>query len=165
MSTSSTDPPGDPPPRLLEVGRIVRAHGIRGEVVVELVTDRLERVAPGAVLVGPAGELRVEASRPHQGRWLVGFAGVAGRDDAEALRGGVLRAAALDDPGTLWVHDLIGGTVVDADGEERGTVVAVEANPASDLLVLGTGALVPLRFVTSATGGRIVVEAPPGLFD
>ena len=65
----------------------------------------------------------------------------------------------------LWVHDLVGAHVVEADGTERGTVTAVEANPASDLLVLDTGGLVPLRFVVFHEAGRVVIDPPAGLFD
>jgi 16S rRNA processing protein RimM len=55
--------------------------------------------------------------------------------------------------------------VVDQTGEDRGTVVAVEANPASDLLVLDSGALVPLRFVVTEGPGSLTVDVPAGLFD
>ena len=87
------------------------------------------------------------SSRPHQGRWIVVFAGVDGRDGAEALRGTRLSAPALEEEGALWVHELIGAEVVDVDGGSHGSVLAVEANPASDLLVLAGGHLVPLTFV------------------
>ena len=151
--------------RLLEVGRITRAHGVRGEVAVVLTTDRLERLAPGAVLHCRRGPLQVVTARPHQGGHLVGFAGVADRDAAEALRGLVLSAEPLDDPDELWVHELVGRRVVEGDGTVRGTVTALEANPASDLLVLDTGALVPLRFVVETADDRLVVDVPDGLFD
>ncbi|MDP8987484.1 MAG: ribosome maturation factor RimM, partial [Actinomycetota bacterium] len=59
----------DPP--LLEIGRVIRAHGIRGEVAVKLVTDRTERLAPGTVLVTAAGERQVAAARPHHDGFLV----------------------------------------------------------------------------------------------
>lgn len=151
----------DPP--LLEVGRVVKPHGIRGEVIVELVTDREERVAAGSVLGTDAGDLVVQAARPHQRRWIVSFEGVADRTAAERLRGVGLRAEPLDDPDALWVHELVGSHVVDAGGRSHGRVVAVEANPASDLLVLDGGGLVPLRFVVEAAPGRVTVEVPPGL--
>jgi 16S rRNA processing protein RimM len=78
-----------------------------------------------------------------------------------------LFAEPIDDPDTLFVHDLIGSTVVDAiTGAELGVVEAVEANPASDLLVLaGSGALIPVRFVTDRAPGRLTVEVPDGLLD
>jgi 16S rRNA processing protein RimM len=143
-----------------------RAHGIRGEVAVTLVTDRVERVAPGADLWVGERRLRVEASRPHQGRFLVCFAGVADRSAAEALHGEVLTAEPLEDPDVLWVHDLVGSEVVAAaDGARLGVVEAVEANPASDLLVLDGGGLVPLTFLVRAEAGRLVVDPPAGLLD
>ncbi len=149
--------------------------------MVELVTNRLERVAPGAGLVAsrPAGpsssrSLEVVRARPLHpgaaaahglGRWVVAFAGVEGIDQAERLRGAVLGAAPLEDEEALWVHRLVGTRVFDADGSDLGVVTAVEANPASDLLVLDGGALVPLRFVTGQGDGRITVDVPPGLLE
>ncbi|MEX2658523.1 MAG: ribosome maturation factor RimM [Acidimicrobiales bacterium] len=150
---------------LLEVGRIAKAHGIRGEVTVVLTTARLERLASGAVLHTRRGPLEVVTSRPHQGGHLVAFAGVSDRDAAEELRGLVLQAEPLDDPDELWVHDLVGREVVEVDGTTRGRVTALEVNPASDLLVLDSGALVPLTFVVDIDAERLVVDAPEGLFD
>lgn len=154
---------------LLEVGRIDKPHGVRGDVVVALTTTESIRVAVGAVLTTASGrELVVEASRPHQHRWIVTFAGVRGREGAEEVSGSALYAEPIvdDDPETLWVHELIGSDVVETDGTERGTVVSVHANPASDLLELSSGALVPLRFVTGRDErDRIVIDAPDGLFE
>lgn len=154
---------------LLEVGRIGKPHGLRGEVTVALTTTEAVRVAPGSVLVVDGRPLVVVASRPHQGRWIVAFEGMARREDADALVGSVLRAEALPDdhdPDALWVHELVGSEVVEADGTARGTVDAVQENPASDLLVLASGALVPLTFVVGRDDhGRVVVDVPPGLFE
>ena len=150
---------------LLEVGRVVRPHGLKGEVVVVLVTNRTERLAPGTVLSSDRGDLRVEASRPHQDRWVVAFEGVSDRDGADRLRGLVLRAEPIDDPDELWVHELTGAEVVDRAGRSHGRVREVEANPASDLLVLDDGRLVPLTFVVEHQPGRIVVDPPPGLLE
>jgi 16S rRNA processing protein RimM len=149
---------------MLEVGRITKPHGLRGDVIIELITDRDERVAAGAVLHGPAGPLTVERSSPHQGRWIVHLAGVGDREAAEALRGTVLRAEPVDDPEALWVHELIGAEVIDIGGTRRGRVVSVIANPASDLLELTDGTLVPVRFVTAHSPGLVRVDAPDGLF-
>jgi 16S rRNA processing protein RimM len=154
------------PPSLLEVGRIGRAHGLRGEVIVHLVTDRTERVAPGAVLHGPDGTFEVATSRPIKRGHVVQFVGVAGREQAEALAGTVLFAPPLDEAGVIWAHEVIGCVVIDAEGIERGTVTALQDNPASDLLVLDTGALVPLVFVVDGPrDGQVHVAVPPGLFD
>lgn len=151
---------------LLEVGRIHGAHGIRGEVTVSLVTDRSERVEPDAVLSTEHGPLKVISSRPHKGKWIVAFDGITTRTEAEAMQGTVLRAEAIEDSSdALWVHELVGAEVFCTAGIRRGEVVAVEANPASDLLVLDDGHLVPVRFVATAERGRLVVDAPAGLFD
>jgi 16S rRNA processing protein RimM len=160
-----TDRPAPPPGPVLEVGRVARAHGIRGSVVVDLVTDRHERLEPGSVLSTDEGDLTVVAARPFGRRWLVDFEGVADRNQAEQLAGSVLRAAAIEDPDELWVHDLVGREVVEADGTPRGPVVELQANPAADLLVLSSGALVPLTFVVDVSADRIVVDVPAGLFE
>ena len=136
-------------------------------MIVSLITDRDERVAPGSELRTKTGRvLRVESSKPHQNRWIVRFDGVLTRDDADALHGAALFAEPLDDPDAFWVHELIGAMVVDAaDGNTLGKVVSVEENPASDLLVLDGGGLIPLRFVVERESGRLVVDVPPGLLD
>ncbi|MDA8296488.1 MAG: ribosome maturation factor RimM [Actinomycetota bacterium] len=160
-------------PELLEVGRVVRPHGLRGEVVVDMVSNRAERLAEGAsftaTLADPGAAettLTVRAARPFQHRHLVVFAEVHSRDDAEAIRGARLRAPAIEDPDALFVHELVGATVQEPDGTERGVVTALQANPASDLLVLDDGRyLVPLRFVVERRPGRIIVEVPAGLFE
>ncbi|MDQ1402055.1 MAG: rRNA processing protein RimM [Actinomycetota bacterium] len=151
---------------LLEVGRVGKPHGLKGEVMVHLVTDRTERVAPGTVLATDRGEpLTVVRSSPHQKNWIVAFEGVTSREGAEALRGTLLQAEPLDDPDALWVHELVGSEVVDLTGRSHGLVTAVEANPASDLLVLEGGGLVPLRFVTAHEPGRVTIDPPAGLLD
>ena len=151
---------------MLEVGRIVKPHGIRGEVAVDPITNRPEqRFAAGMVLESDRGPLEVLTGRPHQNRWLVTFAGIVDRNGAEALRGVVLRAEPLEEEGALWVHELVGAEVVGVDGRSHGLVEAVEANPASDLLVLAGERLVPLAFVVEHKPGRIVIDPPAGLLD
>jgi 16S rRNA processing protein RimM len=156
----------------LEVGRIGRAHGLRGEVAVTFTSNRSERSRPGASVFAGERELVIVAARPHQGRMLVCFEGVDDRTAAEQLLGLVLTADPLGDDdgrerpeGEFWVHELVGCTVVDRTGAPRGEVVAVEANPAHDLLVLTTGSLVPLVFVVEQREGEVVIDPPDGLFD
>lgn len=153
------------PPKFLVVGRIGRPHGITGEVYVSLSTDRTERLAVGAQLWAGERVLVVTASRPHQDRWLVSFAGVSERTAAEALTNAPLSAEPIADPDAVWVHDLIGSQVVERDGTQRGCCIAVIANPADDILELESGALVPARFVISCVGGVTTIDAPTGLFD
>ena len=163
--TDSSGASGAESAPLLEVGRVGRPHGTGGEVAVTLVSNRPERLAPGSELQTDAGTLRVAASRPHNQRHLVTFAGVDDRDQAEALRGLVLRAEPLVDPDEMWVHELIGSRVVDQSGTDRGPVASVVANPAGDLLELVDGTLVPLRFVVGTVPTeRIEVDVPEGLF-
>ncbi len=151
---------------LLDVGHIRRAHGLRGEVFVQLLTDSDARVAPGAELHAGDTILVVESSRTAaNGRRIVKFTQVADRTAAERLANQVLRAAPLDDPDALWVHDLIGNRVVEVDGTERGTCVAVLANPAADLIEVDSGALVPSNFIVSNEDGVITVDVPEGLFE
>jgi 16S rRNA processing protein RimM len=161
--------PGTPK---LEVGRIGRAHGLRGELAVTFTSNRPERSAVGAVLYAGDRELVITASRPHQGRMLVCFEGIDNRTAAEALLGVVLTALPLDAEeagaraeGEFWVHELVGSTVVDRAGTHIGTVVAVEANPAHDLLVLDGGTLVPMVFVVEQRDGEVVIDPPDGLLE
>ncbi len=169
MSTSNSstdDPSGSDETKLLEVGRIAKPHGVRGEVVVVLTTDRSERVAPGTVLQTARGPLTVVSSRPERERFLVMFDGLHDREGADEWRNTVLLAEPIDDPDTLWIHELIGCHVRSQDGVDRGIVESVQDNPASDLLVLDTGALVPLHFVVGEpSAGVIDVDVPDGLFD
>ena len=147
------------------MGRIAKAHGIRGELFVVLTTDRTERVAPGSVLQTARGPLTVEASRPHQHGFIVSFERVLTRNDAEELHGVVLMAPPIDDEGTVWVHDLIGARVCTVAGDDLGAVTAVEDNPAADLLVLESGALIPMTFVVATADGTVTVDLPEGLLE
>lgn len=151
----------------LEVGKIDKAHGVRGDVVVTLLSDRTERLDPGSVLYGADGATyTVRGSRPHQHRFIVDFAELGGREAADAARATVLFGDPLDDPDTVWVHDLIDSPVVDTDGTPLGAVSAVLENPASDLLELDDDRLVPMTFfVEQRADGTIVVDPPAGLFD
>lgn len=148
----------------LEVGRIAKVHGLRGEVIVSLITDRVERLAPGSVLDTDRGPLQVVRADPHQHRWRVLFEGCSTREDAEALAGLVLRAEAVEDDDVWFVHELIGMPVVLVDGTPVGRCEAIIDNPAHDLIELDSGRLVPLPFVTEV-GDRIVIDPPEGLLD
>ncbi len=146
------------------MGRVVRPHGLRGDTVVDLVSNRPERTRVGATFVTDDGTLEVSEVRPFGDRWLVHFSGVDDRRSAEALRGRVLRAAPIADAEALWVHDLVGARAVRAgDGSFVGRVVSVVSNPASDLLELESGALVPVRFVVAWRPGELELDLPDGL--
>ncbi|WP_017570646.1 ribosome maturation factor RimM [Nocardiopsis halotolerans] len=165
----------------LVVGRIGRAHGVRGDVAVDVRTDDpAARFADGSVLATDppgAGPLTVSSTRRHSGRLLVRFKGVTDRDAAEGLRGTTLLVdsediAPLDDPDEFHDHELIGLTAVTTGGEPVGTVEDV-VHHAQDLLVVATpgGGEVLVPFVAAlvpevdVAGGRIVLDPPPGLLD
>jgi len=171
----------------LVVARIGRAHGIRGEVTVELRTDTPgERFVPGVTLhvVPPRGAagrglpavLTLASARDPNGTLLLAFDQVPDRTTAEALRNALLEADVPDEsgePDAWYDHQLVGLRVVDPVGEPLGEVVAVEHPPAQDLLVVrrpdGAQRLVP--FVTAivptvdVAAGLVVVDAPRGLLD
>ena len=150
----------------LEVGRIVKAHGLRGQVQVDLWSDRVERLESGVTLYSERGPLVVVAAAPHQARFIVSFDRIDSREEADRWRGIVLSAPRLVDESVIWIDQLYGAEVVDAQGVRRGVVVEVEANPASDLMVLDSGALVPLTFVvTLEANTRVQIDAPEGLFE
>jgi 16S rRNA processing protein RimM len=166
----------------LIVGRIGRAHGIKGDVSVEVRTDEPElRLGPGAVLYtdpASAGPLTISSGRVHSGRLLLHFEGVDDRNAAEALRG-VLLIAEIDpedrpeDPDEYYDHQLVDLDVVTADGQEVGRIAEVLHLPYQDLLNVrrpdGSEVLVP--FVSEIvpeidlTEQRAVITPPPGLID
>lgn len=153
------------PEGLLEIGNLRRAHGVRGQLNVQLGTDRRERLAPGARWFARGGWLTVVAATPHQDRWLVTFEEIRDRSTAQRYTNAPVYAEPLEDPDELWVHELVGRPVVEVDGTPRGICVAVVANPAADLLELDSGALVPIVFVTEHSSERILIDPPEGLFD
>ncbi|GAA2558203.1 MULTISPECIES: ribosome maturation factor RimM [Streptomyces] len=166
----------------LVVARIGRAHGIKGEVTVEVRTDEPElRLAPGAVLAtepASAGPLTIETGRVHSGRLLLRFEGVRDRNAAEALRNTLLIAEI--DPEELpegedeyYDHQLIDLDVVTEDGEQVGRITEISHLPTQDLFVVerpdGSEVLVPFvgEIVTEIDleEQRAVIAPPPGLID
>lgn len=172
-------------PLLVVVGRIGRAFGLRGEVVVEVRTDSPEeRFAPGAVLSRAedgGGDLVVAAARWHSGRLLVGFEGVGDRTAAEGLRG-VLLSAVIDaddepeDPEEFYDRQLEGLRALGPDGELLGVVSEVVHLPGHDLLAVAVPApaegaaevLVPfvaqIVVEVDLAGGLVRLDPPGGLF-
>ncbi|HLR97135.1 MAG TPA: ribosome maturation factor RimM [Jiangellaceae bacterium] len=164
------------------VGRIGRAHGVRGEVVLSLVTDApADRFADGAVLqTDPAdtGPLTVRRSRWHNGRLLVVFDELGDRTAAEAARGTVLvvtvdEDARPEEPEEYYDHQLVGLQVVSVGGSVTGELRDVVHLPAQDLLVVvdhrGLEHMVPfvaeLVPVVDLGAGRVTIDPPPGLFE
>ncbi len=154
-------------PDRLEIGRITKPHGLNGDVLVKFITDRLdERTAPGAEIVTVSDRmLTVERASPHKDRWIVHFAEIDTREQAESLHGHLLFADPLEDTGDVFVHDLIGKRLLTPDGTDHGAIVSVVANPASDLMELVDGRLVPLTFYEWHDDTTVTVDVPPGLLD
>lgn len=155
-----------PPDGWLAVGHLRRPHGLKGDIFVQLTTDRRDRVAPGAEMFGRGVMLKVVTSRvAGKGRIVARFDHIEDRTEAERWTNVELFAAPIDDPDALWVHELIGQQVVDQDGVNRGECVVILANPAAEILELDSGSLVPSNFIVSVADGVISVEVPDGLFD
>ncbi len=159
------------------VGRIGKAHGLRGEVTIAPTTDSPEqRFAPGSQLSSPtAGVLTIRAFRRQAGHLVIAFEQATDRSAAEKLRGAELWAEVdVSDADAEEYHDtiLVGLAAVDPSGSQLGSVVRVLHLPAQDVLVLATPLgerLVP--FVTELVpevdlaGGRVVIDPIPGLLD
>ena len=165
------------------VGRIAKAHGIRGELAVDVRTDSPdERFRIGAAVTtklrdGSQRELTIAAAREHSGRLLVRFEEVLTRDVAETLRGALLLADTdtlppTGDPDEFYDHELAGLRAELADGTVLGKVVEIVHSPAGELLELdveGREVLVPFVHAIVPTvdiaGGRVVLDPPEGLLD
>jgi 16S rRNA processing protein RimM len=168
----------------LVVGRVVKAHGVTGEVVVEVRTDDPDiRFAPGTTLRGqtkggPERRYRVDSARPHSGRLLVRLDGVADRDGADALRGTLFVVDSddlppIEDPDEYYDHQLEGLRVVTTEGRLVGNVAEVLHTAAGELLSVTseTGAEVLVPFVSaivtsvSLVDQTIEIDPPEGLLE
>jgi 16S rRNA processing protein RimM len=170
----------------LVIGSIVRAHGVRGEVVIYVTTDDPEdRYVAGSVLVtdpATAGPLTIEAARPYTAggrpQMLVTFDGVLDRDTAERLRGVKLLVdagdvAPPDDPDEFHDFALVGLAVELTDGEKVGEIIRVSHGPGADMLIVarpdGRQTLIPFVKVivpdVDLAAGRVVITPPEGLLD
>jgi 16S rRNA processing protein RimM len=166
----------------LVVARVGRAHGIKGEVTVEVRTDEPElRLGPGAVLrtdPASAGPLTIETGRVHSGRLLLRFAGVRDRTGAESLRNTLLIAEVdpeelPEDPDEFYDHQLMDLDVVLADGTEIGRITEITHLPSQDLFIVerpdGSEVMIPFveEIVTEIDleQQKAVIDPPPGLID
>jgi 16S rRNA processing protein RimM len=168
----------------LLIGRVVKAHGITGEIVVEVRTDDPgARFAPGGILRAKGSDDQersyvVDAVREHGGRLLVRLAGVADREAADALRGSMFIVDSedlppIDEPDTYYDHQLVGLRVRTTTGQHVGTVAEVLHTAAGELLVVrrddGGEVLVP--FVSAIVPSvslhdrTVEIDPPDGLLD
>jgi len=166
------------------VGRIGRAHGVHGEMRVEVLTDVPERrFAPGSALfVAPGGDgsplpVVVLSARPHHGDLLVRLDVTPDRDSAQGLTGQYLQVplaeAAETDPDSYYEHQLVGLAVVTADGAPVGRVAALRDAGGGELLEVqgDSGHMHLVPFVADViaaidlSAGRITITPPPGLLE
>jgi 16S rRNA processing protein RimM len=168
----------------LVVGRVVRPHGVRGDLIVDVHTDEpQQRFAIGASVTarlrsGERCTLTVRTTRPHGQRLLIGFDAIIDRNAAEALRGAVLTvdSAALPPPShpdEFYDHQIEGLSVVLPDGTLVGVVTEVVHGPGAELLVIAREgrpeALVPFVHDIVPTvdldAQRMILTPPDGLLD
>ena len=164
---------------LLLVGRVARAHGNRGHVIVNLETDfPAERFRVGEILVvGSDGETReIMQVRFHQGRPVIAFKGVETMNDAEALAGAELKVPASTLPplpaDVFYRHDLVGWDVRDIRGAVIGRVTDVEGSlERSRLVIAGARGEIQVPLVAGIcirvdpSAGVIEIDPPEGLLD
>lgn len=164
---------------LAVVGRIVKAHGIRGGVMARPAADGSDVLLHvPSVTLEQGGQRRVWKVLKAQfmgHQVLLQLEGLTDRNAAEAMVGAqvLLDKAALPppDPGEYYRDDLVGLAVVGKDGRSYGRVVELETSPVQEWLVVeveGRQVLVPFTeglVEVDEEGGRVVVDAPEGLFD
>ncbi len=167
-------------PRYLPIGHITGAHGIRGEVRVEPLTDYPERFRAGARLyLGSETEAQaaeIQAVRPHHQVLLIKFAHVPDRTAAELLAGQLVLIPSAEAMPLAehenYAHDLLGLQVQTTTGQVLGQLTDILATGANDVYVVRgpeREVLIPaLRQVVLSVdlaAGRMVVELPEGLLD
>lgn len=159
----------------MTAGIIGPAHGLRGEVVVDVRSDDAGLWAPGTVLLldsAPIDALTVAGARLHKGRLLVSFDEVSSREAAEGLRGSALLVEEHEEEDAWYPHQLEGLKALTPGGEELGVVSGLRFGAAQDLLLVRTGdGTVMVPFVSQLVpevdlkAGSVTIDAPPGLFD
>lgn len=157
------------------VGHVLKAHGIRGEVIVASDSDNPQRFSRGSELAASNGsKLVIRTSRRHGEGFLVAFEGVDGRTEAEQLKGVTLSIDPEQrrtlEPGEYWPDDLAGLEVRDPDGSRLGEVVDVVIGRQDRLIVKTSSGEVDVPFVeelvpvVDVERGYVTVRPIPGLF-
>lgn len=164
----------------VQVARIGKPHGIRGEVTVQVLTDApQDRFVPGAVIEIEHATLKtvtIESARWNKDILLLAFAEILDRNQAETVRGSKLfidSETTEDEDENAWYEHELEGLDVRVDGAVIGKITALRTGDAQDLLVIETtaGDEVYLPFVhgmvpeVDVKGGFIVATPPVGLFD
>lgn len=170
-------------PEFLVLGRILRPHGVRGELRMQILTDYPDRISElDTVYVGrdpydraSATGVSIVATRRHREQLLIRLEGVATRDDAETYRGQLLMVA-LDDAipledGEYYIFQVIGAEVITTEGENLGTIREILETGANDVFVVQGGmygeVLIPdipdVVLNVDLTRNQMTIALPPGL--
>ena len=169
---TETTPDFDPS-RAVDVGRIGPAHGIKGELRVESLSDFPDRFRRGARLWLDGRPLLIESSRLQGQTVLLKLEGIDDRNTAETLRGKILQTPELHTiytAGTYFQHDIVGLETVTESGEVLGRVISVLETGANDVyLVKGERGELLLPAIedvikqVDVRNGKLVVDVLPGL--
>jgi 16S rRNA processing protein RimM len=155
---------------LLEVALVTRPHGLKGDVVIKPITNRLDRFKVGSELYLSSGlKLTITHCQVFKKGFLVKFDGFNSINDLEQFIGATLYGPAIKQEGAYFAHELIGLKVVDQSGAEIGRIKLLQENPASDLLVLEDEKLIPMVFVKEVVENPhecyVLVDIPEGLLE
>jgi 16S rRNA processing protein RimM len=173
----------DPTSEWLAVGRVRKPHGVRGELLVDIVTDFPERLVAGIEVGlggddGPDRTIAVEEVRHHKQAWIVRLGGVGDRDGVESLRG--LWVFLPPQPRSelpenfFYEHELVGCRVEDTRGETLGTVQELTPAPGQSLLLVRVPEsdrtfllpfVSPIVVRVDLEHRRVVADPPEGLLD
>lgn len=165
----------------LVVGRVVKPHGVHGDLVVEIITDFPERLSDGVTFGAgdekePSTFHEVHRIRYHKRRWLLSVCDLRGRDAIEEWRGRYLYLPeqSLDElpEGFFYEHHLVGMACRSPEGDDLGEVRGVDQGPGQRRLIVRRGRrefLVPyvpeIVKVVDVENGVVTIDAPPGLLD
>jgi len=164
-------------PTYLAVGRLLRPHGLRGEMLMEILTDFPERLRPGAlVYLGEQHQaVRIASCRGDPHRFLIRFEPYTDVDQVGGLRNQICYAAAADLPALAadeyYVHQLLGLKVVSDEGQELGQIETILETGANDVLLVRapSGAEILLPHIDPVVlnidleQGQMLVHLLPGL--
>jgi 16S rRNA processing protein RimM len=169
--------PGSGEPAFLVIGKLRRPHGVKGEMLMEVITDFPDRIRPGVtVFVGEGHRpLVVQSCRSHAEGMLIGFEGVSQPESAGELRNALVQVPLQDRPnlpeGDFYHHQILGLRVVDQNGERLGVVTAILETGANDVFAVsmedGREILIPYTDDTVLSiipaESKMVVQLLPGL--
>lgn len=160
---------------LVRIGRVIKPHGIRGELVVAAEGNTLAELPLGATVVVEGETYSIAGLRPHHGRLLLTLDGCSDRTVAETFRGAAVEVATAGLPGLAddeWYADeFVGWTLLDRAGVELGVVTAVLPGPVHDYLQIGADApqLVPMvrEWLVAVDPARrtLSMDTPAGLLE